>query len=144
MMLSGIGEIYNPATGEGLVGKNYCYQVMSGVDVFYEDKYTNQFVGAGALGMASTNITATISITAASASSAAATSPAGRPTRARSSAPHAQGTPTWGAKWKKAVADNFLKSTGLSVRTAPRWPMRATISTSIPPTRTPTAVRLCA
>jgi gluconate 2-dehydrogenase alpha chain len=39
------------ATGEGLVGKNYTYQVMSGVDIFFEEEFTNQFVGAGALGM---------------------------------------------------------------------------------------------
>ena len=51
MMLSGIGEIYNPQTGEGLVGKNYTYQVMSGVDVFFDDAFTNEFIGAGALGM---------------------------------------------------------------------------------------------
>jgi choline dehydrogenase-like flavoprotein len=51
MMLSGIGEIYNPRTGEGLVGKNYTYQVMSGIDIFFEEEFTNEFIGAGALGM---------------------------------------------------------------------------------------------
>ena len=51
MMLSGIGEIYDPQTGDGLVGKNYTYQVMSGVDIFFEEEYTNEFIGAGALGM---------------------------------------------------------------------------------------------
>ncbi|TGV75841.1 GMC family oxidoreductase, partial [Mesorhizobium sp. M2D.F.Ca.ET.145.01.1.1] len=31
MMLSGIGRIYDPATGEGTVGRNYCYQTNAGV-----------------------------------------------------------------------------------------------------------------
>lgn len=51
MLQSGIGEPYNPRTLEGNVGKNYAYQIMSGVNVFYDDLAVNPFVGAGALGM---------------------------------------------------------------------------------------------
>ena len=49
MLLSGIGTPYDPASGEGVVGKNYCYQTMSSVDVFFDDKLINPFIGAGAL-----------------------------------------------------------------------------------------------
>jgi gluconate 2-dehydrogenase alpha chain len=51
MLYSGIGEPYDPATGKGVVGKNYCYQYTgSGVTVFFDDKETNPFMAAGAFG----------------------------------------------------------------------------------------------
>src|SRR3546814_8554580 len=43
---------YDPATGKGVVGKNYAYQITSSVNVFYDDKVFNPFIGAGALGIA--------------------------------------------------------------------------------------------
>ena len=47
--MSGIGEPYDPVTGKGAVGKNYCYQISgSGVTVFFEDKEINPFMAAGA------------------------------------------------------------------------------------------------
>ncbi|HEY1562831.1 MAG TPA: GMC family oxidoreductase [Caulobacteraceae bacterium] len=49
LLLSGIGQPYDPTSGQGLVGKNYCYQTMSSVDVFFDDKLINPFIGAGAL-----------------------------------------------------------------------------------------------
>jgi gluconate 2-dehydrogenase alpha chain len=49
MLLSGIGKPYDPQTGEGVVGKNYAYQTMSSVNVFFDDKILNPFIGAGAL-----------------------------------------------------------------------------------------------
>ncbi len=51
MLLSGVGRPYDPATGEGHVGRNFCYQTVSSVDVHLADKRINPFVGAGALGM---------------------------------------------------------------------------------------------
>ena len=32
-----------------MVGKNYAYQTMSSVNVFFDDKLMNPFIGAGAL-----------------------------------------------------------------------------------------------
>ncbi len=49
LLLSGIGKPYDPKTGEGVVGKNYAYQTMSSVNVFFDDKILNPFIGAGAL-----------------------------------------------------------------------------------------------
>ena len=49
LLLSGIGKPYDPKTGEGVVGKNYAYQTMSSVNVFFDDKIINPFIGAGAL-----------------------------------------------------------------------------------------------
>lgn len=50
LMLSNIGEQYDPETGKGLLGKNYCYQISAGSTGFFEDKM-NVFMGTGALGM---------------------------------------------------------------------------------------------
>ena len=48
MLTAGIGEQYDPATGKGAVGKNYCYQVSgNSVTVFFEDKEINPFMAAG-------------------------------------------------------------------------------------------------
>ncbi len=51
MLLSGIGAPYDPATGKGAVGKNYCYQVTGHVQVFAEDKEINPFMATGAHAM---------------------------------------------------------------------------------------------
>ncbi len=119
MMLSGIGTIYNPTTGEGLVGKNYCYQVMSSIDVFYDKQFTNQFAGAGALGMVVDEFNGD-NFDHSGLGFIGGGYIASWTTNARPIETHRtpQGTPEWGAKWKAAVADNFLTSTGLSVHGA--------------------------
>jgi len=48
MLLSKIGEPYDPATGRGAVGKNYCYQVTGNVSVFFEKEEINPFMASGA------------------------------------------------------------------------------------------------
>ena len=53
MLLSGIGgPVYDPVTGEGVLGKNYAYQMNGGISLFFEDEHFNPFVGHGANGMA--------------------------------------------------------------------------------------------
>ena len=52
LLTSGLGQPYNPKTGKGSIGKNYCYQVATGSSMaFFDDKEFNLFAGAGALGM---------------------------------------------------------------------------------------------
>jgi gluconate 2-dehydrogenase alpha chain len=51
LLLSRIGAPYNPGTGQGVVGRNYAYQITSSVDVFTHEML-NPFMGAGALGQA--------------------------------------------------------------------------------------------
>jgi gluconate 2-dehydrogenase alpha chain len=46
LLTAGIGEPYDPTTGRGVVGKNYCQQTNSGVQVFVEDEI-NPFIGTG-------------------------------------------------------------------------------------------------
>ncbi|MBX0296734.1 GMC family oxidoreductase [Haloarcula nitratireducens] len=50
LLYSGIGEPYDPETGEGVVGKNYCYQNNCGTPTgFFDDEKWNLYMGAGAL-----------------------------------------------------------------------------------------------
>jgi len=50
LMLSGIGEQYDPVTGKGTLGKNPTYAVQAGLD-FFLDKPQNNFMGSGGLAM---------------------------------------------------------------------------------------------
>lgn len=47
MLLSGIGEPYDPATGKGIIGKNYAYDTGVGGSLFFEGKNFNPFISAG-------------------------------------------------------------------------------------------------
>ncbi|WNQ10620.1 GMC family oxidoreductase [Paenibacillus aurantius] len=52
LLQSKIGKAYDPSSGQGAVGKNYCYQAQAGKAVgFYDDREFNTYMGAGALGM---------------------------------------------------------------------------------------------
>src|SRR3954467_1588850 len=48
LLTAGIGTPYNPKTGQGMVGKNFCHQTMSGTRVFFKDRWINPFLASGA------------------------------------------------------------------------------------------------
>ncbi|WP_306056727.1 GMC family oxidoreductase [Natronococcus wangiae] len=51
LLLSEIGDPYDPETGDGVVGKNYCYQnFQASARGFFDDEEWNLYMGAGALG----------------------------------------------------------------------------------------------
>ena len=50
LLLSGIGEPYDPATNTGVTGKNYAYQMNGGVTMFFKDANFNPFIGHGSNG----------------------------------------------------------------------------------------------
>jgi gluconate 2-dehydrogenase alpha chain len=51
LLNSGIGKQYDPTTGEGVVGRNYAYQTVSSVTIFYdEDVNINPFMASGSSG----------------------------------------------------------------------------------------------
>ncbi|QND23594.1 GMC family oxidoreductase (plasmid) [Rhizobium leguminosarum bv. viciae] len=50
MLLSGIGKPYDPLTSEGVVGRNFSFQTVSGADLWFEEDHINPFIGAGGLG----------------------------------------------------------------------------------------------
>lgn len=49
LMISKIGEQYDPKTRRGTLGKNYCYQLNPGTTAFFDEQF-NVFMGSGALG----------------------------------------------------------------------------------------------
>jgi gluconate 2-dehydrogenase alpha chain len=51
LLLSGIGEPYDPVSGSGVVGKNYAYQMCAMTAAYFsEDVAINPFIGAGSAG----------------------------------------------------------------------------------------------
>ncbi|OCA82017.1 GMC family oxidoreductase [Pseudobacillus wudalianchiensis] len=50
LLTSKIGKPYDPNSGTGVIGKNYCYQILPGSVGFFEKEQFNTFMGAGALG----------------------------------------------------------------------------------------------
>ncbi|MFC3677170.1 GMC family oxidoreductase [Ferrovibrio xuzhouensis] len=115
LLLSGIGQPYDPATGKGVVGKNYAYQITSSVNVFYDDKVFNPFIGAGALGIAVDDFNGDNFDHGGKGfiggGYLALWTTSGRPIETH---PTPQGTPRWGSGWKKAVAENYLSTATLS------------------------------
>jgi gluconate 2-dehydrogenase alpha chain len=110
LLMSGIGKPYDPKTGEGVVGRNYCYQTISVVQVFFEDRYLNPFMGAGGLGTAIDDFNNDHFDHAAlgfHGGALIAVNPTnGRPIVTR---PLPPGTPRWGSRWKEANAKWYLR-----------------------------------
>jgi gluconate 2-dehydrogenase alpha chain len=119
LLLSGIGKPYDPLTGQGVIGKNYAYQIVSGVDAFFDDKIFNPFVGAGALGVAIDEFNGDNfdhhGLGFIGGGYLACWNTNGRPIETH---PTPKDTPKWGSKWKKAVADNYLRTTTISTHGA--------------------------
>lgn len=109
LLVSGIGTPYDPATGQGVVGRNYAYQTTSSVNVFYPPEVNiNPFMGAGALGTVIDDFNGDNfdhgPLGFIGGGYIAAHTTGGRPIMHH---PVPPGTPRWGAAWKKAVADNY-------------------------------------
>jgi gluconate 2-dehydrogenase alpha chain len=111
LLLSKIGKPYDPATGEGVIGKNYAYQITSSVNVFFDDKILNPFIGAGSHGMCVDEFNGDnfdhSGLGFIGGGYLANIQTGARPIETH---PVPEGTPGWGAKWKKAVAQNYLKA----------------------------------
>lgn len=111
LLTSGIGTPYDPNTGQGVIGKNYAYQITSSVDVFFDDKRTNLFIGAGSLGMVVDEFNGDnfdhSGLGFIGGGYIALWNTNGRPIETH---PVPKGTPNWGSKWKRAVAENYLKA----------------------------------
>jgi len=115
LLLSGIGKPYDPASGEGLVGKNYAYQTMSSVNVFFEDKILNPFIGAGSLATVIDDFNGDNFDHSGrgfiGGGYIAGMVTGGRPIEMIYTP---EGTPAWGMEWKHAAAKNYLRSFAIS------------------------------
>ena len=119
MLHSRIGQPYDPSTGEGVVGKNYAYQIVSGVKVFYDDLAVNPFVGAGALGQVIDEFNGDnfdhSGLGFIGGGYIAQWQTNGRPIES-----HAvpEGTPKFGLGWKQAVRDSYNHTIGVGTHGA--------------------------
>src|SRR5215470_17420187 len=111
MLLSGIGKPYDSASNQGVVGRNYAYQCVSGATLFFEDKVFNQFMGAGALGRTIDDFNGDnfdhSGLGFIGGGYISCDSTGARPIDYH---PVPAGTPPWGSGWKKAVAHYYNRS----------------------------------
>ncbi|MDI4239075.1 GMC family oxidoreductase [Bradyrhizobium sp. Arg237L] len=117
MLLSGIGKPYDPRTGTGTVGRNYAYQTVSSVTVFYdENTRINPFMASGSSGTVIDEFSgdnfdhAKLGFIGGAYVGAIMTN--GRPIEFHPTPP---GTPPWGLEWKKAVARHYNHTVVLTV-----------------------------
>jgi gluconate 2-dehydrogenase alpha chain len=119
LLLSGIGAPYDPSTGQGLVGKNYAYQMVAGTAAFFgEDVHINPFIGAGAAGMRAIDEFnsdhfdhAKLGFIGGAGIIAGATG--GRPIEQMLLPP---GSSRWGRDWKAAVRKHYRHSAPVTVQ----------------------------
>jgi gluconate 2-dehydrogenase alpha chain len=119
LLLSGIGKPYDPGTGQGVIGRNYAYQITSSVNVFYEDKILNPFIGAGAHGMLIDEFNGDnfdhTGLGFIGGGFLGIVQTGARPIETH---PTPEGTPGWGAQWKQAIAKYYLKTTSIATHGA--------------------------
>jgi gluconate 2-dehydrogenase alpha chain len=104
MLMSGIGEPYEHATGKGLVGKNYCYQFEAGAEAFFEEKEWNPFIGNAGAGVCIDDFNGETFDHGGLGFLGGGyfiCNVAGAPPITGRAVPH--GTPRWGSEWKRAT-----------------------------------------
>jgi gluconate 2-dehydrogenase alpha chain len=110
MLSSKIGKPYDPDSGQGTVGRNFCYQLINSVNLFFDQNtYINQFMGAGGVGQAIEDFYgdnfdhAALGFIGGGVIWGRQTG--NGPVRG---IPLPKGSPGWGSGWKAAVKENFL------------------------------------
>jgi gluconate 2-dehydrogenase alpha chain len=117
LLLSGIGAPYDPATGQGVVGRNYSYQTVSSVAAFFdEDVVINPFMASGASGTVINDFAGDnfdhSGLGFIGGAYIGAVNSHGRPIQYHPTPP---GTPAWGKDWKQAVVKHYNHTVMLSV-----------------------------
>jgi len=114
LLLSKIGTPYDPRSGQGVVGRNYAYQITSAVDVFQKE-ILNPFMGAGALGQGVDNFNGENfdhgPLGFIGGGYIALWNTGGRPILQHQLPKDA---PKWGSGWKQAMHDNYLTSASIA------------------------------
>lgn len=125
LLLSGIGQPYDPRTRKGVVGRNYAYQTMSTVEVYWDkDIVTNPFMAAGASGTVISDFAPTAFDTGPlgfiGGSYILGGTTNGRPIEYH---PVPKGTPKWGRAWKEAVVRHYNHTGHVNVNgsSMPSW-----------------------
>ncbi|HEX2605535.1 MAG TPA: GMC family oxidoreductase [Oxalicibacterium sp.] len=117
LLLSKIGKPYDPQSGTGTVGKNYAYQTMSSVQVFFDNKVNiNPFMRSGANGTVISDFSSDnfdhgpLGFVGGAYIGEIMTN--GRPIEFHPTPP---GTPSWGLEWKRAVARHYNHTSVLNI-----------------------------
>ena len=117
--LSGVGKAYDPDTGEGVIGKNYAYQITSSVRFSFDDKLLNPFIGAGALGMMINDFNGDnfdhAGLGFIGGGYIGVLQTGARPIETLFDP---SDLTTWGADWKKKIARDYLKTFSISTHGA--------------------------
>ncbi|KWF32780.1 GMC family oxidoreductase [Burkholderia diffusa] len=118
LLLSGIGNPYDPISGTGVVGRNFAYQMNGSINVLLpKGTLLNPFVGAGAGGVGIDDFNGDQYDHGPLGYVGGATVRhirfGGRPIKQTQTVP---GTPTWGSGWKQSAVDSYqrLMSIGIS------------------------------
>ena len=110
LMVSKIGQQYDPKSGKGTLGRGYCYQITPGATGFFKNRM-NLYAGAGALGMVIDDWNADAfdhsKLNFIHGGNLAISQTGMRPIAGNTVPP---GTPGWGAEFKKASIYNFGRS----------------------------------
>jgi gluconate 2-dehydrogenase alpha chain len=106
MLLSGIGQPYDPATQKGVIGKNYCYQTGAAATLFFEGKHFNPFMNAGGSNHTIDDFNANWDFDRSKFGYVGGFNVAGGFNTALPIGyrPTPRGTPQWGREWKAATA----------------------------------------
>jgi len=116
MLLSGIGQPYDPVTQKGLVGKNYCYQTGAGATLFFEGRHFNPFMSTGGLNVTADDFHYDWNFDRGPHNFIGGFTLAGGMTHGRpiSYRPMPAGTPQWGTAWKAASAKWYNSAMNIS------------------------------
>jgi gluconate 2-dehydrogenase alpha chain len=117
LMLSKIGQQYDPVTGQGTLGKNPTHNVMQNIE-FFLDKPLNNFMGSGGLGMAIGEFAGDapdeeIAQGALRGGIIFAYSQGTSPIASFGKVPRERVKSNWGSQWKKAALEYQDRSAGL-------------------------------
>ena len=109
LLLSGIGKPYDPKSGDGVVGRNYCYQTTGGATVFLDQSINiNPFMASGANGTMIDDFGGDNfdhgPLGFIGGQYVGAIMTGGRPIEFH---PTPAGTPKWGLGWKEAVTRHY-------------------------------------
>ena len=112
MLLSGIGKPYDPITNTGTVGRNYSYQNLNRVTLFFDESVqANGFIGIGGGGATFDDLNGKQLDNAKAGFVGGgviwARQPGAGPVRGITTAP---GVPNWGSAWKQGVKEAFRHS----------------------------------
>lgn len=112
LLLSKMGEPYDPRTGKGVIGRNYCYQTGgAGAQVFFKDKDFRSYMGSGANSVVFDDLNADNfdhkDLGFIGGGSVSSGSSGARPIQSLDVPPD---TPAWGAKWKQAIRRYYSRT----------------------------------